>query len=357
MIAKNDSLHVLRLPREPFLAHSSVLVKHLLSHVSPMRQQILELGCGFQSPLLPILRAGYENPYIHQIDAQPEVVAEASKWNPDGRVEQMLLTDMRTIPDQSKDLVIAMSVFDQNPEGNAKAVASEIHRVLKDDGFVVYIHNEELNLPATADSFVRRANQSRLLIPSNHWSPSNDLDYCSGARVEIEAALTTGRSELAPLFWFLRGIYPDRYGERSSHDAMGKVAVPFLRDCSADAMIQIRKSVEFLQTVMRVEVVHHSTSSLLKDLLEKKLFSAENGFRILSSDVFELRQTALWQNHFEERPPATYFVRGLTRFGFTSNSPPQTMLHYQQSLNQNPTLNENETMFIAYQYGFVASKA
>jgi SAM-dependent methyltransferase len=356
MLAPEEWLHICKLPREPFLFHSYQLLNKLTAEFLRESPRILELGCGPNSPLLSFFASRWPGAPIHQIDALEGVVSEAAKWNPLGKVEQMYLTDLGSIASGSKDLVIAMSVFDQNPEMNSGKIAAEIHRVLADDGVVVYIHNEELNLPATADSFARRPSNSRLLVPSPIWSHTNDNDYSSGERQAIEAALTTQRSELAPLYWYLRGIYPRLYDGSTAADASGKVTVPFLRDCNAAMMAQIRDSVRFLQEVMHIPLVHHSTSDLLKNLLNDQLFSEENGFRTLVSDTFEIRHRTLWSTYFGERPPVPYFIRGLTRFGYTTSQSPLPVARFRQELNDNPSIADDETLFVAYQYGLLAHK-
>ncbi len=361
MLAKNDSLHVLRLPREPFLAQSEVLLNSLLKDIPQPCKRILELGCGPQSPLLPMLQRKWGDIHVHQIDALAEVVAEAAKFNANGVVEQMLASDMSSISSQSKDLVIAMSVFDQNPSSIAPAVAREIHRVLRDHGMVIYIHNEELNLPATADSFLNRNNEARLLLPSDSWNPTNDLEYCSGNRADIENAAKSFQQELGPLVWYLRGIYPQLYSERLSHDSVGKISVPFLRECSASVMAQIRNSVKFLRTEKRVILTDHRTSILLGELIEQKLLSPEHGFQVIQSGVFEIRQRTHWKNHFNEKPPVQHFVRGVSRFGYTSESEPEPRADFDQSLNQPEPKSVapksiDDILLVSYQYGCVAIK-
>ena len=361
MRAKNDSPHVLRLPREPFLAHSEVLLNSFLKDFPEPCKRILELGCGPQSPLLPMLQRKWGEIHVHQIDALADVVAEAAKFNPGGIVEQMLTSDMAAIPSRSKDMVVAMSVFDQNPSSIAPKVASEIYRVLGDSGRLVYIHNEELNLPATADSFLNRPEGAKLLLPSDSWNPTNDFEYCSGNRADIETAAKGFQQELGPLVWYLRGIYPQLYGERVNHDAVGKVSVPFLRECTAPVMGQIRKSVEFLRSVTKVALIDHRTADLVGDLIERQLFSPEHGFQIIQSGVFEIRQMTHWKNQFNEQPPVQHFVRGLSRFGYTSESEPEPRADFDQSLNRPKSKSvdpksDDDVLLVSYQYGCVAHK-
>src|SRR5262245_40383408 len=129
-----ESLHAAQLPREPYLPHSRELLEYLLSFASQPCQRVLEIGCGPRSPLLPMMQQLWPDAGIHQIDPQPNVVAEAVRLNPRGKVEQMLASDMAPIQAGSKQLVIAMSVFDQNPDRVVSDVAAEVHRVLADGG-------------------------------------------------------------------------------------------------------------------------------------------------------------------------------------------------------------------------------
>src|SRR5687767_10555678 len=174
------------LPRAPFLVHSDELLQYLLSFGPAQCQRALEIGCGPESPLLPMLRRRWPAIDVHQIDARPDVVAEAAQHHPDGKVQQMLASDMTGIASGSKQLVVAMSVFDQNAEDLLPAIAHEIHRVLVDDGVVVYIHNEEMNLPSAAASLLQRSSGRTLLLPSDRWQPGNDFEYCSADRNQVE---------------------------------------------------------------------------------------------------------------------------------------------------------------------------
>ena len=111
-----EPLFVGMLPRAPFLVHSDQLLQHLLSYGPVVCHDALEIGCGPCSPLVPMLQRRWPGIDVHQIDARPDVVAKAAQHRPGGKVEQMLASDMATIPDGSKQLVAAMSVFDQNAD-------------------------------------------------------------------------------------------------------------------------------------------------------------------------------------------------------------------------------------------------
>jgi len=350
-----ESVHVAAFPRDPFLPHSEELLKYLLGFAPGPGQHVLEIGCGPRSPLLLMLQRLWPSADIHQIDALPEVVAEAAKFNPGGRVERMLASNMAAIPARSKQLVVAMSVFDQNPESIVAEIAEEVRRVLCDNGIAVYLHNEELNLPATAVSMLQHSSGPRLLLPSNSWKPTNDLEYCSGSKSDIEAALAGQGPELHPLQRYLRGIFPQLFGTRPVQSAEGKVEVPFLRECTFPVMSQIRRSVAALRQEWGVSLLDHRTPHLLHGHVER-LFCQSHGFRILRSGVFELRRCTHWSASFLDRPPTPYFVRGITRFGYSSRFGPAPVTEYEQDLNRNPSKRDDDILWIGYQYGVVATK-
>jgi hypothetical protein len=351
-----ESLHVAQLPREPFLVHSGELVEYLLSLAPQLCQRVLEIGCGPRSPLLPMLQRRWADAEIHQIDAQPSVVVEAAKFNPLGKVEQMLASNMASIEAGSKQLVISMSVFDQNPEQIAGTVAAEVHRVLTDDGIALYLHNEELNLPATAASMLRHASGPRLLLPSDTWKPTNDYEYCSADKRDMDRVFAEPREELAPLQWFIRGIHPQLFGDRPNQSAAGKIDVPFLRQCTVPVMNRVRRSVALLRNQYGVPLIDYRTTELLKNLVEDRLFCPAHGFRTLRSGVFELRSCTAWRDWFADRPATMNFVRGIARFGYSANVAPPPVTEFDQSLNRNPVRGEEDVLMIAYQYGFVAKK-
>ncbi|MGE3778912.1 MAG: class I SAM-dependent methyltransferase [Pirellulaceae bacterium] len=331
-------------------------MRQLLSTGDWSGAEVLEIGCGPDSPLLPILQRQRAGVHIHQIDAQADVVVAARQRNPAGLVQQMLASDMSGIASGSKDLVIAMSVFDQNPAMVLARMAREIHRVLAVNGLVVYVHNEELNLPATAASLLRHPTGPRLLLPRNRWQPPNEQEYSSGDEAQIARAWTGGGARLAPLEMYLRGVLPQRYGQ-AAPTANGKIAVPFLRRCTPAVMDQVREAVAFLRDAMGVPLTDHPTADLLQNVVARALYSPEHGFCRLRSGMFEIRRCTPWRAWFEGKPPRTCFVRGVARFGAARADTPSPVPEFDQALNDLPAPREDELLLVGYQYGFVARKS
>jgi SAM-dependent methyltransferase len=351
-----EPLFVGMLPRAPFLAHSDELLQHLLSLAPADCHTALEIGCGPCSPLLPILRRRWPRIDLHQIDARPDVVAEAAKHHPGGRVEQMLASDMAAISAGSKQLVVAMSVFDQNADDMLPAIAQEIHRVLAPEGLVVYIHNEEMNLPSAADSFLQRSSGQTLLLPSDRWLPGSDVEYCSADRNEVEHALYNLGESARPLLQYLVDLYPSLYGTPPDRSEYWKVAAPVMRNYTLPVMCQIRESVTALREQQRVRLDDYRTKQLLQQHIEGRIFCESLGFKIERSGFFELRQKMNWKSYFAQRPAASHFVRGTMRFGYATASTPPPNEEYAQDLNGNPPVGDEDVMFIAFQYGLVARR-
>jgi hypothetical protein len=303
-----------------------------------------------------MLRRRWPEIEVHQIDARPDVVAAAKQHHPGGRVEQMLASDMAAIPDGSKQLVIAMSVFDQNAEDLLPAIAREVHRVLSPYGLVVYVHNEELNLPSAADSLLQRTAGQTLLLPSDHWHPGNDVEYCSVDRSEVERALRQLGDTARPVLQYLHDLYPSLYGAPPDRSEYWKVAEPVMRNYGVGVMSAIRQNVAALREQLRVQLDDHRTSQLLQQHIEDRIFSERHGFRIERSGFFELRHNTNWKTYFADRPPATHFMRGTMRFGYATASAPPPGEEYVQDLNSNPPVDEAQVTFVAYQYGLVARR-
>ena len=344
------------LPRAPFLVHSDELLQHLLLFGPDQCQTALEIGCGPASPLLPMLRRRWPAIDVHQIDARPDVVAEAAKHHSGGRVQQMMASDMAGIPDGSKQLVVAMSVFDQNADDMLPAIASEIHRVFGTEGLVVYIHNEEMNLPSAADSLLQRTSGQTLLLPSDRWLPGNDVEYCSADRNEVEQRLYNLGESGRPLLQYLVDLYPSLYGTAPDRSEYWKVAAPVMRSYTLPVMCQIRESVAALREQHRVRLDDYRTRQLLQQHIEGRIFCESLGFKIERSGFFELRHKLNWPAYFSQRPEASHFVRGTMRFGYATASTPPPNEEYAQDLNGNPSVGDEEVMFIAYQYGLVAQR-
>ena len=341
-------LHVLKLPRKPFLPHSERLLRHFLASQSGC--EFLEIGCGNQSPLVDMLRRLRPEARLDQIDARAEVIHAARRHNPRGRVERMTANDMSGIPETSKDGILAMSVFDQNPASAMKEIALQMHRVLRDDGVVVYIHNEELNAPATCASF--RA-CSQYLIPSNRWQPTNDWEYCSGNVYSVEHSLVRLGSRGIPLKEYIQTFHTR---ERQQRSGVGKLSVPLASRLSGPDLQQLRTTVQTMRDAHRVPLTDRSTGDLLSERVERQLLNRVNGFEVIESGVFEIQIAAPCQRFLQNRPNTRHFVRGITKFGYTCHQRPSPNPRCVQHCNDSPVMARGEILFVAYQYGVLARK-
>jgi hypothetical protein len=249
-----------------------------------------------------------------------------------------------------------MSVFDQNAEDMLPAIAREVHRVLASDGLVIYIHNEEMNLPSAAASLLQRTADQTLLLPCDHWQPGNDLEYCTADRRELESTITKVGVEAAPLARYLVDVFPQLYSRPPDRSDYWKVAAPVMRDYTLPVMTQIRRAVALLRDLQGVRLNDHRTRQLLRSHVEDGLFCQRHGFQVVHSGFFELRHTSSWRDYFGERPPANYFVRGTTRFGYAMTSAPPPIADCEQSLNCQLDPSGDDVTFIACQYGMVARR-
>lgn len=353
MNTPENQLVVTQLPRAPFLDHSEMLLKFLLTRWQPSEHpRILELGCGPRSPLVPMLKRLLPSGYrLDQIDARPEVIAEAQQFNPDGRVARAMAHNLTSVADESMDLVIAMSVFDQNPAHAMSQIGSELLRVLKQGGLVITIHNEELNAPATYASFLNQP-EPEYLLPSDHWHPLNDIEYCIGPKLELDAAIAGCISPTDAIREYVTALMPP-----TKSGPGVKIQVPLVSRLTPEGMQRVRQQVAGLRKHTQARLSDCSTARLLANHIEGQLFSARNGFQVLDSGVFEIQKSGLWNSFFREPPREVSFARGITKFGVASSQriPPNPA--YRQDVNDNPKLNfDGALLLTAYQYGLVACK-
>lgn len=300
-----------------------------------------------------MLHAEFPGARVHQIDALQAVVKQAEAYNPQGKVEQLFASDMHTIDSRSKDLVVAMSVFDQNRDAVLSKVSGEIHRVLVPGGIAIYIHNEELNLPATAASLYD-ANQ-HLLLPNDRWRPNNGREYCSVEADELGYYLNRMQSESEHLVPYLRAIYPQIYNSDEWQSKAGRVDVPFLRKSNYPQFLQAAAAVGKLRQA-GMDVAEHQTSELLSRKIEKELFSSELGWQVLESGTFELRSVSEWSDWFKQCPEESCFVRGIGRLGYATQRQPRTGFRQLHDAHELRERKRGERSFIAIQYGLAAMK-
>jgi SAM-dependent methyltransferase len=91
--------------------------------------QILDLGCGHGAFVHFIREAGYRN--VVGVDRSPEQVAEARKLGVEGVREGDLIETLRTLPDESQDVVITFDVIEHFTKMELIPFIDEVKRVLK----------------------------------------------------------------------------------------------------------------------------------------------------------------------------------------------------------------------------------
>jgi hypothetical protein len=254
------------------------------------------------------------------------------------------------IEDNSVDCIVGMSVFDQNPTGMMPAIAKEFRRILKPGGRVAYLHNEEVNLPAVFASYLGLA-EPRYLIPSPHWHPTNDIEFCHVSRAELDAALGAAGSQCKILPQYLKRLTPP------SNPAQKQVHVPLSSVMTPQNLQLMQREAAGLQQTHSITLQDIATSQLIGNLVEGHLFSTVHGFDVLSGGVFEVQLGLDWQQCFASRPNETCFARGITRFGVASRERLPARSEYRQELNQLPEPSAPQDILLtAYQYGLLARK-
>ncbi|MCR9296783.1 MAG: class I SAM-dependent methyltransferase, partial [bacterium] len=351
MSNSSTSTVITRLPREPFLPHSEKLLEYLLQQTpsqEPIR--ILEIGCGRSSPLVAMLqRLLPGNFHLVQVDARPEVVVEARRHAPTAQVEQAFANDLAFLEDHSVDLVIGMSVFDQNAVDMLPAIAEELQRVLHPGGSVVYLHNEELNLPASFASALR-AQPACYLIPSLRWQPTNDHEFALVPCRDLDQALASTPQPFPNLRQYLQRLLPPTAVSTSE-----KRQVPLGTLITPKRIQDMQREFATLSQQYPMAVGDISTSALLANHVERLLFSEHHGFRITDSGVFEIQLVVDWRTCFETLPKERCFARGITRFGLASSERLRTQADFRQELNSTPRFDsKSQLLMTAYQYGMVA---
>ena len=350
-------VNAIKIPREPFLAHSETLLAYLCGRGGEFGgNEILELGCGRQSPFVPMLRRLWPSARLHQIDARPDVLAEAAAFNPAGIVQHMFATDMSAIKDASKDAIIAMSFFDQNLDTAVATIGREMNRLLRPGGWVLYIHNEQLNAPATSMSArfeslmpPQEKPSPNYMLPNDRWQPTNDREYCHGAVAAVDEALASLGASGLYLQRYLRTMYPDLA-------TLGHAQASVAPSMSLDDLRHVRRTVGLLRQAYQVPFEDKSTAKLLASRVEPVIGGAAFGFETICAATFEIRKCVPWEACFRQPPPATCLARGLTAFGYSTNASPSPVAAYCQDLNDMPTRQNGEIELVGYQYGFLGRK-
>lgn len=124
-------------PREPYL------MKLIMEHFPADRGAgIVDIGCGHGALIHFARQAGYSN--IMGVDRSPEQVAEAMRLGIDGVREGDMLETLRSLPDESQDVVIAFDVIEHFTKKELLPFVDEVHRVLRRGGkWLIHCPNAE----------------------------------------------------------------------------------------------------------------------------------------------------------------------------------------------------------------------
>jgi cyclopropane fatty-acyl-phospholipid synthase-like methyltransferase len=103
--------------------------------------EILELGCGAGPFMYFAQQAGYR---VRGVDASREQVAAARRLGIPGVEEGDLLQTLRSLPDESQDVVICFDVIEHFRKEELLEFSDEIWRVLRKGGkWIIHVPNGE----------------------------------------------------------------------------------------------------------------------------------------------------------------------------------------------------------------------
>lgn len=106
--------------------------------ISPVDKKILEVGCGSGAVLSSFLKEGVPPGNLYGIDIWPERIENAKKLHPN-MCFVCKNADRLPYPDEFFDIIIQATVFTSILEPRVKKnVASEMVRVLKPDGLIIW---------------------------------------------------------------------------------------------------------------------------------------------------------------------------------------------------------------------------
>lgn len=122
-------------PRRPYLE------RLIARHFPPARDAaILDLGCGHGALLHVARGSGYTN--LLGIDNSPAQVAAAKRLGIQGIHHGDLFEAIRTLPDASRDVIVAFDVIEHFTKDELIDVTDEVLRVLKPGGrWIVHVPN------------------------------------------------------------------------------------------------------------------------------------------------------------------------------------------------------------------------
>ncbi len=124
-------------PRKPYL--EKIIRNHFPSDKDAL---ISDLGCGHGALIYFAQKAGYTN--IVGTDTSPEQVAEAKRLGIEGVHEGELMEALRSIPDNSHDVIIAFDVIEHFNKEELLPFVDEVYRVLRTGGkWIIHCPNGE----------------------------------------------------------------------------------------------------------------------------------------------------------------------------------------------------------------------
>lgn len=102
--------------------------------------RILDLGCGYGALLHALRCRGYKN--LEGVDASAEQVEAAGNLGVEEVIRGEASEHLRGLPDESRQVILAIDLLEHLGRGDAVALAEESRRVLTSEGnFVVHVPN------------------------------------------------------------------------------------------------------------------------------------------------------------------------------------------------------------------------
>ena len=158
-------------PREPYL-------KSIIKTYFPANRDvtIIDLGCGAGALIHFARQAGYSN--ITGVDYSAEQVAIAEHLDIPGISQGDIMETMRSLPDNSHDMVVAFDVIEHFTRQELLPFVDEVHRVLRDGGkWLIHCPNGESPFVSrilfgdfTHEHIYTRTSISQLLLSSGFSS-------------------------------------------------------------------------------------------------------------------------------------------------------------------------------------------
>ncbi|MDD2486985.1 MAG: class I SAM-dependent methyltransferase [Candidatus Gracilibacteria bacterium] len=107
-------------------------------NVFQYKESCIELGCG-QGHKLEVLKNSFSNIDFSGLEKSPLMLSKARERLPNTRLLEGDITDMKNIPNESKDIVCLFQVLHHLSEENRNKSYNEVMRILSPNGKVVVI--------------------------------------------------------------------------------------------------------------------------------------------------------------------------------------------------------------------------